>query len=197
MAIDTKERLLDAALDLFSKQGYEGTNLQEIADSIGVVKSALYRHFESKEDLWDALIEKTAIYYEQHFGSASKLPVVPQTCEEFKAMTLKMIDFTIHDERIIKVRKLFLIEQFRNEKAKLLTTKYFNEGLETMFTKIFSEMIKNGSIKEYHPGMLSFEFTCPISSLIHLCDRQPEREKEVIRKIKVYIEHFISVYGIK
>ena len=197
MAGKTKERILEAALVLFSNKGYEGTNLQEIADSIGVVKSALYRHFESKEDLWNALIEKLAMYYEQRFGSFSDLPMIPKTCDEFKAMTLKMIDFTIHDEKIIKVRKLFLTEQFRNENAKLLATKYFNEGLESMFTKIFMEMIKNKSIKEYHPGMLSFEFTCPISSLIHLCDRQPEREKEVMRKIKVYIEHFISVYGIK
>jgi AcrR family transcriptional regulator len=52
---DTRERILDAALELFTEQGYDGTSLRQIAEQLGVTKAALYYHFESKEDILLAL----------------------------------------------------------------------------------------------------------------------------------------------
>ena len=52
---DTRQRILDVALDLFTEQGYDGTSLREIAEQLGVTKAALYYHFESKEDILMAL----------------------------------------------------------------------------------------------------------------------------------------------
>jgi AcrR family transcriptional regulator len=52
---DTRERILDVALDLFTEQGYDGTSLREIAEQLGVTKAALYYHFESKDDILMAL----------------------------------------------------------------------------------------------------------------------------------------------
>ena len=46
----TKERILDAALVSFAEHGYKGTNLRDLAAGMGLSKSALYRHYESKED---------------------------------------------------------------------------------------------------------------------------------------------------
>jgi AcrR family transcriptional regulator len=51
----TRTRILDAALELFSEHGFEGTTLQQIADRLGFTKAALYYHFRSKEDLLQAL----------------------------------------------------------------------------------------------------------------------------------------------
>ena len=58
MARDTKERILDAALDMFAVNGYAGTNLRELAASLGMGKSSLYRHFTSKEEIWNALLDR-------------------------------------------------------------------------------------------------------------------------------------------
>ncbi|HEX3802475.1 MAG TPA: helix-turn-helix domain-containing protein [Solirubrobacteraceae bacterium] len=52
----TRTRILDAALELFSEHGFEGTTLQQIADRLGFTKAALYYHFRSKDDLLQALI---------------------------------------------------------------------------------------------------------------------------------------------
>jgi AcrR family transcriptional regulator len=52
---DTRQRILDVALDLFTEQGYDGTSLRQIAEQLGVTKAALYYHFESKEDILMAL----------------------------------------------------------------------------------------------------------------------------------------------
>src|ERR1700733_7685226 len=53
---DTRTRILDSALELFSEQGFDGTTLQQIADRLGFTKAALYYHFRSKDDLLRALI---------------------------------------------------------------------------------------------------------------------------------------------
>ena len=58
MAKDTKERILTAALEMFSQKGYDGTNIRELSASLGMGKSSMYRHFESKEDIWDALLDE-------------------------------------------------------------------------------------------------------------------------------------------
>ena len=70
MAKDTKERILEAALDMFSKKGYEGTNIRELAASLGLVKSGIYKHYESKEAVWNAPLDRMIAYYGEHFGSA-------------------------------------------------------------------------------------------------------------------------------
>ena len=57
MAKDTKERILAAALEMFSQNGYAGTNIRELTASLGLVKSSMYKHFESKEDIWNSLLD--------------------------------------------------------------------------------------------------------------------------------------------
>lgn len=46
----TKEKILDAALVSFAENGYKGTNLRDLAAGMGLSKSALYKHYASKED---------------------------------------------------------------------------------------------------------------------------------------------------
>ena len=99
MAKDTKERILAAALDRFSQNGYAGTNIRELAESLGLVKSAMYRHFESKEEIWNALLNEMIAYYDARFGSPEHLPPAPDSLEGLVTMTMQMVDFTVHDER--------------------------------------------------------------------------------------------------
>ena len=55
---NTKEQILDAALDLFSVQGYEATSIAQIADAVGLRKASLYSHFASKQDILDTLVDE-------------------------------------------------------------------------------------------------------------------------------------------
>ena len=54
---DTRARILDAALDVFSEYGFEGSSLQQIADRLDLTKAALYYYFRSKDELLEALVE--------------------------------------------------------------------------------------------------------------------------------------------
>ena len=195
MANDTKERILDAALEMFSKNGYAGTNIRELSASLGLVKSGVYKHFESKEAIWNALLDRMIVYYGQRFGSADNLPPVPDSGEELVRMTMRMADITIRDEKIVMTRKVLTIEQFRDERARDLATKHFLTGLKDMFARIFAEMMDKGILVRDDPEMLAFAYTSPVSALIHLCDREPEKTDDAIGKIEAFSRHFIRTYG--
>ena len=196
MAKDTKERILAAALEMFSQKGYAGTNIRELTASLGLVKSSMYKHFRSKEEIWNTLLDELIAYYDAHFGSLEHLPPVPDSLDGLVAMTARMTDFTIHDETIVMTRKMLSIEQFRDERARDLATKHFLIGLTEMFTKIFEGMMEKGLLRRDDPAMLAFAYAAPISALIHLCDREPEKTKEATRQIEAFSRHFIRTYGI-
>ena len=197
MARDTKERILAKALELFSQNGYERTNIKEIMVSLGLVKSAMYRHFESKEEIWNTLLDRLVAYYEDRFGSPEHLPPVPESLEELLAMTMRMVNFTVHDETVVMTRKLLTIEQFRDERAKKLATKHFLTGLTEMFIHVFSGMMDKGLLRRNDPELLAFSYTAPISVLIHLCDREPEKTDDALTRIEAFAQLFISTYGEK
>ena len=197
MAKDTREKILAAALEMFSKYGYAGTNIRELSASLGLVKSGVYKHFESKEEIWNVLLDQMIAYYGEHFGSAERLPPVPDSLEELIQMTMRMIHFTVRDEKIVMTRKVLAIEQFRDERAKALATKHFLTGLTQMFTPVFQGMMNQGLLRQDDPEMLAFAYTAPISALIHLCDREPEKTEEAMKQIEAFSRHFIAVYGVK
>ena len=195
MANDTKERILAAALEMFSKNGYTGTNIRELSASLGLVKSGVYKHYESKEAIWNALLDEMTAYYGEHFGSPEHLPPVPDSLEGLVTMTMHMVNITVHDEKIIMTRKVLTLEQFRDARARELATKHFLTGLTDIFTRIFTGMMDKGLLRKDDPKMLAFAYTAPISALIHLCDREPEKTEEAMKQVEAFSRHFIRVYG--
>ena len=195
MASDTKERILDAALEMFSQNGYTGTNLRELAGSLGMGKSSMYRHFESKEAIWNTLLDRMIAYYAERFGSGEHLPPVPDSPEGLVEMTMRMVDFTIHDEKIVMTRKVLAMEQFRDGRAKALATKHFLTGLTQMFAHVLQGMMDKGLLRRDDPTLLAFAYTAPISALVHLCDREPEKTEEALKQVEAFSRHFISIYG--
>ena len=195
MANDTKDRILDAALVMFSQNGYAGTNIRELSASLGLVKSGVYKHYESKEAIWNALLDEMITYYGEHFGSPEHLPPVPDSLEELVRMTMQMVNFTAHDEKIMMTRKVLTLEQYRDVRARELATKHFLTGLTDMFTHIFTGMMDKGLLRKDDPSMLAFAYTAPISALSHLCDRDPEKTESALKQAEAFSRHFVKTYG--
>ena len=194
MGRETKDRILDEALVSFVENGYKGTNLRGFAAGMGLSKSALYSHYESKEAIWNALLDRMEAYYDQRFGSPENMPEIPKNANDFYSLVMQMVNFTVHDEKIILTRKLLLTEQFHDDRVKKLATKHFMNGTKAIFQGIFEKMIENGIMKKYEPEMLALVFTSPITSLIHYCDREPDQEPEIMNQIMDFVKLFISAY---
>ena len=190
----TKSRILDEALVMFAENGYKGTNLRDLAARLGLSKSALYKHYESKEAIWNALLDRMEAYYGERVGSAEQLPEIPKSGEELLALSMKRLGFTIYDERVILTRKLLLTEQFHDERVCKLATKYFFTETQAMFTAMFKAMMAEGSMKKENPEMLAVMYTAPVTSLIQLCTREPERQAEVVERCEAFLRYFIDTY---
>ena len=192
--MSTKEKILDAALTLFAKNGYDGTSMEQIAGIVGIKAPSLYKHYKGKEDILNALIDSAEARYEEMFGSEKNIGKVPQSREEFIKVTLKRISFTIKDPVIRKTRMLLVQEQFRNERISEATTRHQLDGIQRMFAKIIKGMMDEGIVIDDDPELLAVELTAPAVLQIARSDRQPQYEEECIEYIEKHLQHFCRVY---
>ncbi|GII57400.1 TetR family transcriptional regulator [Planotetraspora thailandica] len=79
---NTRTRIQDVAIKLFTEQGYEATSLREIAEALGVTKAALYYHFKTKEDIVASLFEDRLDSVHGLVAWAKEQPRTPETRRE-------------------------------------------------------------------------------------------------------------------
>lgn len=194
--LSTRERILEAALDLFSQRGYDGVGVDQIADAVGIRGPSLYHYFKGKEEILRGLIDCLEAHYGENFGTGREI-AIPDSLEELEAQSMGRLAFTIHDPRIRKVRRLLSMEQFRNETLRHLATEHFFTGLHRLYTVIFAGMQEKGLLVPGDAALLALEFVAPVSMMVHLCDREPEREPEAMAWIEAHMKHFFKQYGRK
>ena len=200
---NTKEQILEVALDLFSVQGYEATSIAQIADAVGLRKASLYSHFASKQDILDTMVETLTKEFNEHSifvkadwdDPAFIADKKGMTSEAIGAMVKGQIRYNIHDPKISKVRKLLTIEQFQNETLKRIQSKQSYEHVLQYNTGLIRFLIREGILREDDPEIMAAQFAWPISMWMTLCDREPEREAEAMELMDKHIRQFFRIYG--
>ena len=192
--MSTKERILEEALTLFAKNGYDGTGVDLIAERVGIKGPSLYKHYKGKEDILNALIDSAEERYEEYFGSEENIGRLPKNKEEFVKRTMERISFTMHDPMIRKIRMFLVQEQFRNERLAEVTTKHQLFGVQRMYSRIIRELMDEGLVVNDDPDLLAEELTAPAVLLVARFDRQPQHEKEILDEMEKHIRHFCDVY---
>ena len=112
-----KEEILIAALHLFAGDGYEAVSVSRIAGELDMTKGALYRHYKSKRDIFDCIVERM----EQQDGEQASDYDMPEDDKERmpeKYETVSLDDFAS------SFRKMLTIEQFRSEEMQNLYQQY-------------------------------------------------------------------------
>ena len=196
---NTKQEILDAALELFSLQGFEATSISQIAGAVGIRKASLYSHFESKQAILDAIVKEVLEQYEEHslFARADwekDTSILPQTADDAVQMIQGQIRYILHDPAISRARKMLVIEQFRNRPLAGLQTKQNYSDVLRYFTGLMKQLIRQGVLAEDDPEIMAAQFCLPISVWINLCDREPDRESEVMELVDKHIRQFFRLY---
>ncbi|MDD6042946.1 MAG: TetR/AcrR family transcriptional regulator [Eubacteriaceae bacterium] len=199
----TKDQILEAALELFSVKGFEATSVSQIADAVGIRKSSLYSHFASKQDILDTLTEEILVLVDKH----SMFSEVDRKSAEFEkvleTMTVEnvtnqikgQVRFVIHDPNVSKARKMLVIEQFQNPTLSKMHTRQNYENAMNYFIDFFKGLIEKGKLKNEDTMIMASQFCLPITVWMNLCDREPEREDEVMELIERHVQQFFKVYG--
>ncbi len=198
----TKQEILEASLDLFSVQGFEATSISQIANAVGIRKASLYSHFENKQAILDALVKDVLDQYaersifakadwDEYDGAEDKSELTPDAAAQ---MILGQIRYILHDPHISKARKMLVLEQFQNSELAKLQTKQNYSDVMRYFTGLVKHLIRNGILAEDDPEIMAAELCLPISTWINLCDREPDREPEVLQLVNKHIRQFFRVY---
>ena len=195
MAISsTKEKLLKAALDLFSEKGYEATSVDEIAASVGLKGPSIYKYFKGKEALFQEISELSEEEYRKGMVLDSDPTELVHTAEQLKQFSIEQVIFTINNETIHKLRRVQSMEQFRNSYIREKATLHQHSTITGLFTRIFKSLINEGKIEPCDPALLAQLYSAPIALMIQLYDREPERKNEVMMNIMDHIDFFIDKF---
>ena len=141
------------ALHLFARDGYEAVSVSQIAGELDMTKGALYRHYKSKRDIFDCIVQRM----EQQDGEQARENEVPQesiekTPEEYQNVSLddfveyskSMFEYWTEDDFASSFRKMLTIEQFRSEEMQNLYQQYLVSGPAEYVKDLFKNMeIKN------------------------------------------------------
>lgn len=201
---NTKQKILDAALDLFSTQGYEATSIAQITEAVGIRKASLYSHFSGKQEILNTLLQNTMKQYEEHsiftqvdWNDPKAFREKEFTPEETTKMILGHVQFLLHAPYIGKGRKLLILEQFQNKELAALQTKQSYSNIMNFFTGFMRFLVNEKKLTEKDPEIMAAQLCLPVSVWINLCDREPEREDEIMKLIEKHVRQFFEMYQVK
>lgn len=199
---DTKQKILDKALELFSTQGYDSVSVGELAKAVGIKAPSLYNHFPSKQAIFDAIVESTAEQYEAdtdqidiHVQDVQKdIPIFTEiTADALFEKVWQIFEYSLHNETISRFRRMMTIEQFRSPELAALYSRRYVERVLDYHAGIFRALIAAGEITAENPDTLAMMYVSPVLTLIGICDRQPEREKECLEKLQNHVRLFFRM----
>lgn len=149
MSKTTKEDILIVALRLFAKEGYEAVSVSQIAGELGMTKGALYRHYESKRDIFDHIVKRMeqgdGEQAEEYDMPADEIESMPEkygkvSLDNFLEYSKSMFAYWTENDFASSFRKMLMLEQFRNEEMQALYQQYLVGGPAEYVKDLFEGM---------------------------------------------------------
>ena len=196
MAEDTKERILKIALELFAQSGYSGTSMSDIAKGLGITKGALYKHYTSKQEILDCIVEwmnkmdyERAEEYEmpetEPDGFAEAYLHTP--IEKIRAYAMAQFDYWTKEHFPSNFRKMLTLEQYRDQKLAQLYHDYLATGPAEYMAAIFRKLTDSDDAAM----QLALEFYGPMFLLYSVYDGATDKEG-IAPQLRAHIDRFIE-----
>lgn len=191
---DTKQRILQEALKLFSQSGYKGTSMNDIASQLNVTKAALYKHYKSKQEILDSIVEtmngldrERAREYDMPDGTREEDVAEYKNIAVAKIKQFTKVQFLhwTEDEFCCQFRKMLTLEQYRDPEMAQLYQTYLADGPLSYMEEIFAGIMSD---KE-KARQTALDFYGPIFLLYSIYDGA-EDKKQVVKMVEQHVEKF-------
>ena len=202
--MDTKQRILDEALTLFSEKGYANVYVSDIAERVGIKAPSLYKHYKSKQAIFDAIIDEMNDRFAQQAQTlningtdAAADAEVYKNMDEDHLVKLgdDLFRYYLHDSYTKRFRKMLTLEQFKDDElAKIYSQQYFDKPLSYQ-GMLLGLMVSQGLLAADNVPVMTLQFYAPIYMLLTVCDREPHREQEAVKLLEEHIRQFDKLYG--
>lgn len=194
---NTKERILQEALQLFAKNGYMATSMNDIANQLKITKPALYKHYKSKQDIFDSIIkrmnqldEERAVEYEMPEGTMDQMAekYAQTSLEKIKIYSEAQFLHWTEDPFASAFRRMLTLEQYRSEEMQQLYHQYLCGGPVMYMVDLFGSMTG----RKEEAMQLALEFYSPMFLLYSMYDAaETDQQKQEIRdQLKQHIDRF-------
>lgn len=162
---DTKQKILDVSLDLFSQKGFSAVSIRDICAQVNIKESSVYYHFKNKQAIFDELLHRfeqvatdMMVRLEQSLSVQScsmEKPFYQTVCDTF-------FENYFMDDFCNKIMRLLLIEQFGNsEVQKIYDCWMFEKPLEFQ-SKVFYTLMEIGIFPKTDSEYLAVKYYAPI-----------------------------------
>ena len=177
---NTKEKILEEALKLFAQSGYMGTSMNDIASKLGVTKAALYKHYKSKQEILDSIVEKM-----------NELDIERVKQYEMPEGDLEKVTAEYKETAFDKIKQ-FTKVQFLHWTEEELYQNYLASGPLTYMEALFSGMLGDAG----KARQTALDFYGPIFLLYSIYDGA-EDKSHVIKLLEEHMDHFLQEMQIR
>lgn len=199
--MNTKEKILKEALTLFAEKGYSAVYVSDIADAVGIKAPSLYKHYKSKQEIFDSCVEVFSKRMEQ-VRTDLRLPDTANAEVNYQTANMDMITsiavnlfmFYLQDDVASKFRKMLMIERYHNPELNTLFENLFIDGAVKHEEKIFSDLTESKIIKKENPHIIALRFYTPIFYLLQKYDMHPDMVEEAKQELTLMVQEFCNTY---
>ena len=199
----TKQKILEEALTLFSEKGYANVFVGEIAERVGIRAPSLYKHYRSKQAIFDAIIgemhrrflEQAKILHIQGDDPATDAEIYKGLPEEaLVRLGIDLFLYQLHDDYTRRIRKMLTIEQFHNRDLADTYTRQYMDGPMKYHGLLLKQAVDQGVLQADNVEVMTLQFYAPFYMLMTVCDRDPGREADAVRMLEEHIRQFNKLY---
>lgn len=190
----TKEKILLTSLKLFAQDGYEAVSISKISGELGMAKSALYKHYKNKRDIFDSIINRMdeldyerAREYNMPDGNMDEIIKGYReiSIDKIRIYTEAQFKHWTEEEFSSLFRRMLTLEQYRNQEMSDLYQKYLVSGPIDYMTYLFAGITG----KKEEAKQLAIEFYGPIFLMYSLYDNKREGD-DLTEMLKNHVERF-------
>ena len=179
----TKDKIVFEALKLFSRDGFEASSTRAIARSINCSDAVIYKHFKSKQEILDAIVDFCS---DRLIEKSSQISLENMCWKEVEKICLDMFEFQTTDPWIVPFRKLLVIEQFKNEKLGKIYREVFITKPLSYMEDMFKTLIEQGYMKQGNPKVYAMDLYSPFF-MYHTIGGE---EKELLKNLEEHVTLF-------
>jgi AcrR family transcriptional regulator len=157
----TRDRILEAAIDLFSKKGYDAVSMQDIADAVGIRKSSIYSHFKGKDEILQSIL---SMFIAELARTGKSDDALIETYLStlgpggLMAAAGKQFEDRMQSPRLRKVWRMIAMEVYRNAMIRSFFEREMLEKPARFWEKAFRAMMDRGMIRRTDPAVLAREY---------------------------------------
>lgn len=187
---NTKEIIMEKSLRLFAERGFDAVSVRTIAEAVGIGNSALYKHFPSKQAIFDAIVETSKGKY---LDQCCQVTARIRGLDEMKRYCLEMFEYQTGNEWIVMFRKLLLHEKFHDEKMAEIYKMFFVDIPINNQMAVFDTLQKQGLMIAGDTRVYAMELYAPFY-LYHFVENDKETLSELYEK---HVEYFFDTHFLK